>query len=67
MPQVVSYYPAIESENKKGKKIVEYPNRYFVMRNNNDVKVNEDVCTCVHSYNWLQLNGVKFVRSNNNL
>ena len=26
-----SYFPALESEQKRGKKTYEYPNKYFVM------------------------------------
>ena len=28
---LLSYYPPMESTNDKGKKVLEYPNRYFIM------------------------------------
>ena len=31
VPQLVSYYPELESENERGKKVYEYPNKYFLM------------------------------------
>jgi len=31
MQQLVSYYPGMETENKRGKTVYEYPNKYFLM------------------------------------
>lgn len=29
--QLLTYYPSLESVNSRGKKVFEYPNKYFIM------------------------------------
>ncbi|XP_066568775.1 prostaglandin E synthase 2 [Amia ocellicauda] len=38
MQQIVSYYPALRSKNEKGKEVVEYSNKYWVMLSEQEVE-----------------------------
>lgn len=31
LERLLTYYPPLESQNSKGKKVTDYPNKYFIM------------------------------------
>ena len=33
-----TYYPGLENKNEKGKVVIEYPNKYFIMYGEKDIK-----------------------------